>query len=231
MLDCERSASKVPANSSWFEASTNDQSMHFHVPNYHLAFEVSDPPVSPRVTRLQGEMRKWTKVLKAVSLGLLLLGLAELLGLPLLQVHYGKWAMRGVVIIVSGLTLVAAGLGIQAIKRTSSVTAHCYLCYLIGFSVLLVIAEVVVSMLSIKSTLLSPSSAVLSREDGHTLSGEVWALQLMLGMLGLVLATACVCSILVYCALRYYQTAKAYELLRSLVPGSRLSQSSRESLD
>jgi len=228
MQNCERSASKVPVNSSWSEASTSDQSMHG--PNY-LAFEVSSPPVSPRIPRLHAERRKWAGVVKAVSFGLLLLGLGELLGLPLLPVHHGKWVVCGVVVVVSGLTLVAAGLGLWAVNRTSSVTADCYLCYLVGFSVFLVIAEVLVSMLTIKSALLSLPSAIVYREDGHRVSREVWALRLMLGMLGLVLATMSICAFLVYCALRFLQTTKACESLGEYGPGSDLCQSARESLD
>lgn len=167
-----------------------------------------------------------------MSIGLLLLGLGELVGLPMIPVKQGRWIILPLDLAISGLTVIAAGLGMRAAWRISSANAYCYMLYLVCFSGLFVIAEILISMLTIKFSILTKSpSSVPSRGDIPALSAEILASRLMFGLLGLVLATVCLCALLVYCSSRLYQTTKACESDINSEARTVIFKPSRESLD
>jgi hypothetical protein len=236
MLNCGSTASTTTENPAWSVESSIVHSLNTYLPLHQTPFEVttSNPQGYSLAAELKSKRRTWAGVVKAMSLGLLLLGLGELVGLPMIPVKHGRWILLPLDLAISGLTVIAAGLGMRAAWRISSANAYCYMLYLVCFSGLFVIAEVLISMLTINFSILTKSSTserVPSRGDIPALSAEILASRLMFGLLCLVLVTVCLCALLVYCASRLYQTTKACESDINSEARTVIFKASRESLD
>ena len=157
-----------------------------------------------------------------------MLTIAELLSALLLPAREGKWVLWVVCAVVSGFTVIAAGLGMRAAWRMTSVSARCYLHYLIAYSGIFIISVVLISMLIINSEVFridSPAIAPRNEEPAAFL-----AARLMLGMMVLVLASVCMCSLLVYCALALFKSSEACESIDQLPERTEEDQDRRETL-
>lgn len=156
-----------------------------------------------------------------------MLTVAELLSALLLPVNEGKWVLWVVCAVVSSFTVIAAGLGMRAAWRMTSVSARCYLHYLIAYSGIFVIAVVLISMLIINSEVFNAPMKPPRDEEPFGLL----AARLMLGMIVLVLASVCMCSLLVYCALALFKSSEACESIDQLPMRTEENQDQRESID
>ena len=231
MLICGQQVPNRIAGNTLRDNFTCDFSAQDYKPIDIVPFETSAPLMSMQI-KLESERRVWASILKVVSLGLVVLAAAELLSVLLLPRSEETWALWIVCAVISACTMLAAGLGMRAAWSMSSVNARCYLHYLVAFSGIFVMLLVLIAMMIIHSEVLSSApSKMPSKKEEESQPSAMLGVRLMLGMVVLVLATICMCSLLVYCALSYFKTSEACESITQLPDLTGDHPHKRETLD
>lgn len=231
MLICGHQVPNRTASSTLSDNSTWDFSAQGYKPINSVPFE-APAPLTPMKIKLESERRVWASILKVVSLGLVVLAVAELLSVILLPRSEETWVLWVACAVISSCTVIAAGLGMRAAWNMSAVSARCYLHYLIAFSGIFVMLLVLISMMIIHSEVLNSAPKTMpSKKKEDNQPSALLGVRLMLGMIVLVLATICMCSLLVYCALGLFKTAEACESISQLPELTADNPQQRETLD